>query len=734
MIGRVLKGKYKIYDKVGSGGFATVYLGRNIDTNEIVAIKVLSEQFTEDARYVERFRREASLAERLQHPNIVRILDHGIENSSHFLVMEFVEGLTLEQLIERRGGLPVEEALSYVQQACAGLEAAYQAGIVHRDIKPANLMITPGGTVKIMDFGIARMDAAVGLTQSGVFMGTPRYISPEMARGSGADVRSDLYALGLLTYEMLAGAPPFDGDNPWAVLRQQIEVDPAPLSEVRLDVPAWIEAIIRRAVAKDPARRYQTPGDMLAALHEQNPSPAGLAVARTIGPAGVPAMPAGRPAGVTRVSAPPQRTRRAPRALLFSLVIVAAVGVGVFFFLSGQDGDGTPRLTPSTVEVSGPVAGLVTDAPTSTLAPFATDTPSASDTSVPEPTATFSPEPTATPEPSHTPEPVPTDTPEPTATVPASTDTPVPPPADTSAPPTQGPTNTPEPTVAPTSPPPPAVSGRIVYSAGGTLHIVDAATGQDTVSPIPGLRHPDFRRDGAQIIANGEGGARASVLNVDANSGRILNDQSSFTDDYHPFWSPGDPGRFVYDSIHHGLPQFGNMLYIQGLTSGQPTAEDTVAYEGRQIQGKSPVWMDDDWLAFTGCNYWEAGGGSKCGIYRMPSWDGHPSMVHPGSTDMRATDSYGSQIVFMSQESGNWEVYLIGAGGGAPRNLSNSAGSDDGLGTFSPDGKMIAFASNRGGGWAVWATGLDGSAPVKLFNLPAAPTQPWYDESMSWGP
>ena len=133
---------------------------------------------------MERFRREAGLAERLKHPNIVRILDHGIEDGIHFLVMEFVEGLTLDRLIERKGKLSIEETISYTEQAFAGLQAAYQAGVVHRDIKPANLMVTPDGTVKIMDFGIARMEAMAGLTQSGMFMGTPRYISPEMARGA----------------------------------------------------------------------------------------------------------------------------------------------------------------------------------------------------------------------------------------------------------------------------------------------------------------------------------------------------------------------------------------------------------------------------------------------------------------------------------------------------------------------------------------------------------------------
>jgi serine/threonine protein kinase len=146
MIGRVVKGKYKIYDEVGTGGFATVYLGRNMDTNEIVAIKVLSDQFTREPRYVERFRREAELAERLQHPNVVHVFDHGIENGTHFLVMEFVEGLTLDTILERRQRLSVDETLSYIKQTCAGLQAAYEAGVIHRDIKPANLMVTPNGT------------------------------------------------------------------------------------------------------------------------------------------------------------------------------------------------------------------------------------------------------------------------------------------------------------------------------------------------------------------------------------------------------------------------------------------------------------------------------------------------------------------------------------------------------------------------------------------------------------
>jgi predicted Ser/Thr protein kinase/outer membrane biosynthesis protein TonB len=711
MIGRVVKGKYKIYDEVGAGGFATVYLGRNMDTNEIVAIKVLGEQFIREARYVERFRREAGLAERLQHPNVVRILDHGIEDGMHFLVMEFVEGRTLESIIERKGRLPVEETVSYVEQACAGLQAAYQAGIVHRDIKPANLMITPDGTVKIMDFGIARMESMAGLTQSGMFMGTPRYISPEMAKGAGADIRSDLYALGLLTYEMLSGTPPFDADNPWAVLRQQIEVEPPPIRQIRSDVPQWLEAIIQRAIAKDPTQRFQTPVEMLAALREKTPTPSH--VPQTILP---------RPAGAT-LAAKPKPRRGVSKGLIFGLAgtaLVVALGVVAALVFGLGGGKATP--VPTTTEA-------VVWAPTDTPTPLPTNTPVVI-------VITNTPEPTAIPT-----QPLPTDTSlPPTETPPEPTATETPTPTDTQAPPTKGPTKTPKPTAAPTSPPTvaaPAVAGRIAISIGGALHIFNAATGQDAVPPIANMHQPDFRNDGAEILADGLAGAFTSIVNINANTGAVVRNQTDFTNDFHPFWSP-DGTRFAYDSLHHGKRNVGEMLYTQGLTgSNKREPDNKVQYNGQDILGTSPVWMQDDWIAFTGCDYWKdatSTGGSKCGIYRIPSWGDRPFMIRQGSTDMRATDNYGNQLLYMSQESGNWEVYIIPSQGGEGRNLSGSPNSNDGLGTFSPDGKMVAFVSNREGGWAVWAVKVDGTGLTKLFKLPAAPTAPWNDECMSWGP
>ncbi len=740
MVGRVIKGKYKIYDIVGEGGFATVYLGRNMETNEIVAVKVLAEQLTREPRYIERFRREAELAERLRHPNIVRVLDHGVEEGVHFLVMQFVEGLTLDKILSRKGPLPIDEVLAYVEQTCAGLQAAHDAGVVHRDIKPANLMVTPDGTVKIMDFGIARTESMTNLTQTGVFIGTPRYISPEMAIGIGVDIRSDLYAVGLLTYEILAGVPPFDADNPWAVLRQQIEDQPASLRKVRPDVPAWLNAIISRAIAKEPAKRFQTPDEMLAALKEQTATPRRAADSGSLERTAAAVQPSdvsGAPSGV--ISPHRRERKKGQRGLVLALAgaaMVVTLGLIALLVFGLGGGKATPTVdvaavskdTPASATAIAVITQVVTSAPREVVPPLSTEASPTRPSSTVQPTETLTPE-----EDSGTRQPAaqPTETPTSVPTLPATatqapTDTPRP-----TAKPTQAPTNTPRPTEPPTSPPPPAVTGRIAFSVGGTLYVVDVQS-KNTLFTVAGMRQPDFRRDGVEILADGLRNP-AAVVNINARTGAIIREQTVHTDDYHPFWSP-DGTRFTYDSLHHGLGAY-TMLYTQSLTDSRPQPEVTLYYSGQQIRGHSPVWMHDDMIAFTGCDYWPGGsGGSKCGIYFMPSWSDRPVLIHPGSTDMRATDNHGNQLTFMSQETGNWEVYIMPNRGGEATNLSNSPSSQDGLGTFSPDGKRVAFVSNRGGGWAVWVVNLDGSGATKLLSLPGQPGAPWYEDSMSWGP
>jgi hypothetical protein len=267
------------------------------------------------------------------------------------------------------------------------------------------------------------------------------------------------------------------------------------------------------------------------------------------------------------------------------------------------------------------------------------------------------------------------------------------------------------------------------------MHVVHAATGQDTITPVEDMFQPDFRSDGQLIIANGEGARRTSIWTINANSGAFIREQGDIPNNFRPFWSP-DGGQFAFDSYHHGGKFRDNLIvYRRTLDASRNDKGEPLIHGGQAVLGKSPVWMHDDWVAFTACDYWPGGtGGSKCGLYRMPSWGGRPEVIKQGALIMRATDNYGAQLLYMSQDSGDWEVYAIPVQGGAPRNLSNSPSSQDGLGTFSPDGKLAAFASDRGGRWAIWMVKLDGTGLTKLFDLPAPPSGDWTEEHVSWGP
>lgn len=267
MIGRTLGGKYKIYDKVGGGGMAEVYLARDITKGQIVALKILREQYTQGADYIERFKREAESAMKLQHENICEVMDFGNEGQTYFMVMEFIEGKTLTSHIEQTGPLPLAEAIDYITQAVKALDRAYKSGIIaHRDIKSQNLMITPTGQVKIMDFGIAKSRDFATMTTTGSFIGTPEYMSPEQAQGLKVDGRTDFYSLGVVFYEMLAGEVPFESDTPWGVLNMHITKEPFPLNNLRKDVPQDVIDVIGHMMAKNPDDRYQNCAEMVSAL------------------------------------------------------------------------------------------------------------------------------------------------------------------------------------------------------------------------------------------------------------------------------------------------------------------------------------------------------------------------------------------------------------------------------------------------------------------------------------
>ena len=263
-VGTYLADRYEIVSKIGAGGMSDVYKAKDHVLGRFVAIKVLKPEFSEDRGFVAKFRTEAQSAAGLEHPNIVNIYDVGSEEGLHYIVMEYVEGITLKTYIEKKGQLSFKEAVSIAIQVARGIEAAHNKQIIHRDIKPQNIMISTEGKVKVMDFGIAR--AASSNTVSSDVMGSVHYSSPEQARNGFVDGRSDIYSLGIVMYEMVTGRVPFDGDTTVAVAIQHLQEEMTPPSVYAKNLPISMEKIILKCTQKNADRRYQTIGDLLADL------------------------------------------------------------------------------------------------------------------------------------------------------------------------------------------------------------------------------------------------------------------------------------------------------------------------------------------------------------------------------------------------------------------------------------------------------------------------------------
>jgi predicted Ser/Thr protein kinase len=258
----VLVDRYEVGRLLGAGGMAEVFEGHDRLLARRVAIKVLLSQFARDPSFLARFKREAQSAASLTHPNIVAVYDTGVQAGTNFIVMEYVEGRTLRDVVRQEGPLLPERAAEITADVAAALAAAHSRGIIHRDIKPANIMITTDGQVKVMDFGIARAVTSESITQTAAVVGTAQYISPEQAQATGVDARSDLYSLGVCLYELLSGRVPFVGNTPVAIAYQHVRDDPPPLRGLNPDVPPSLEAVTLKAMAKNPANRYQTAIEM----------------------------------------------------------------------------------------------------------------------------------------------------------------------------------------------------------------------------------------------------------------------------------------------------------------------------------------------------------------------------------------------------------------------------------------------------------------------------------------
>jgi len=337
VVGELIAGRYELEELVGSGGMSSVYRAHDRLLERTVALKILHEQFTRDEGYVERFRREARSVAQLTHPNIVTVIDRGEQDGRQFIVFEYVDGMNLKELVAQEGPLAPDEAIELALQIARGLAFAHEQGLVHRDVKPQNVLLDADGRAKVTDFGIAHAVDVDGMTITGTIMGTSNYIAPEQARGQPVDEQTDVYSLGCVVYELLAGDVPFDGDNFVAVAMRHVN-DPVPsVREVRPDVPPRLDLAIQQAMAKDRGDRFDSMADFAAELEACHAELDGAERATMVVPRA--AAPRRR-----RQQHPSRRRRLGVWPVVLTGVVLAALAGGVVgaLTLGGGDGSSSP--------------------------------------------------------------------------------------------------------------------------------------------------------------------------------------------------------------------------------------------------------------------------------------------------------------------------------------------------------------------------------------------------------
>lgn len=280
MIGKVLDNRYELVEFIGKGGMALVYRAIDQRTGHSVAVKILRPEYNQDAEFSSRFQREALAASRMSHHNIVNLLDVGQSDNMRYLVMEYVQGRTLKDVIHQKGALPPNVAAQIGIRILSALQHAHKNGIIHRDVKPQNVLVHKDGLIKVADFGIARVAGWDTVSQEDSVMGSVHYFSPEQAQGKPVTAASDLYSVGVVLYEMLTGQPPFDGETPVSVAMQHIGSKPRPISELNPAVPPAIERVVEKAMEKRPERRYQSALEMAQDLHRALQEPDGTWMTR----------------------------------------------------------------------------------------------------------------------------------------------------------------------------------------------------------------------------------------------------------------------------------------------------------------------------------------------------------------------------------------------------------------------------------------------------------------------
>lgn len=505
-------GNFRILAKVGEGGMGNVFRGRDLMLERDVAIKSLRPELACYEEVVERFRTEAIALARLQHHNIANVFSFFAEDGQYYMVMEFVDGEPLNKLARRRGALPWREAVALVVQALHGLEHAHHAGVVHRDIKPSNMIVTADGTLKLMDFGIARILEKVGLTRTGAVVGTLLYVSPEQARGGDIDARSDLYSMAVVLYELLTGRVPFDSASEFELMRAHIELPPPPPSGLIAGLPPELEDAVLCALAKNPADRFQRAELFRAELeHLLAADAADNDGARTVllELPGLPAAESKARRTTTRATAvPPPATARTqapvaaapsrlPLVIGAAVAVVAALGIGAWALL---------RPSPGAVEAALPSVAAPA-ASTGTAAPVAPPV---------QPPATATPVETAPAAPAA----VTGTTPPPD--IPAAPPAPVAAPAEPAAPAVvakPAPTPTPAPARAASEPKPPARAAEAPRPPRAERNAPVAAAAAPAPQPAPAPKRDGRCARLIQQLSLGERLAEADMTYLRANCG-----------------------------------------------------------------------------------------------------------------------------------------------------------------------------------------------------------------------
>ena len=487
---QVVAERYQLIRRIGSGGMADVFLAHDTRLDRQVAVKVLYRSHGADATMVERFKREAHAAASLDHPGIVSIYDWGETGETSYIVMAYIAGDSLKQVLGQRGPLPQIEALGIARQVTAALAAAHAQGIVHRDIKPHNILLRPDGQVCVTDFGIARVLDQTSVTTGHVVLGSALYLSPEQAQGQEIDTRSDIYSLGVVMFELLTGRTPFSGDSlPSLALQHLTQTPPAP-SEFRPDITPNVDAVVLKALKKQPGQRYQSASEMGAAIDAAREQLAGGAERRIAPPTPQPrpappdlAVTAAMASSVAETTLATRTRERAARHWPLTLGLAGLLLTGLFGLFASATGHwsgilpsraGGIVVTPSPSATASPLR-LVQ--PASTVAALATPSPAPSPTNTPTPAATPTATKDSTPNAKSTPTPSPTSAP--ATEPPAPTPTTAPEPTPTVAPTTPPPTPTSVPTPSPTPPPSPTPI---------------STAGPRQVRPRPLCRHRQDRR------------------------------------------------------------------------------------------------------------------------------------------------------------------------------------------------------------------------------------------------